>query len=198
MRIVLTRRMMIATGLVAWATAAISAPQAYELVAAGSKVTFIFTAGGSVQSGTVPVENADITVDTRNLANSRAVVTADIRYVTSSVIFITQAIKSPELLDAENHPIVRFSSTAIRLGARGRISEGAVIEGDLTLRGVTRPIELQATLSRPAGTPPHDLGVLYIRLSGALSRAAFGATGYASLAEDRVELDIRAEIRARA
>ncbi|MGA9433304.1 MAG: YceI family protein, partial [Roseobacter sp.] len=104
----------------------------------------------------------------------------------------------PELLDAENHPLVRFSSTAVRLGARGRISEGAIISGDLTLRGVTQPIALQATLSRPAGTPPDDLSVLYIKLNGALSRAAYGATGYASLAEDRVELDIRAEIRARA
>lgn len=198
MRIVLTRRMMMAAGLASCASAALATQQAYELVAEGSQVSFIFTAGGATQTGTIPVETADITVDTRDLTRSDAEVTADIRNITSSIIFITQAIKSPELLDAGNYPLVRFSSTAIRLGAQGRISDGAVILGDLTLRGVTQPIELQATLSRPAGTPPDDLSVLYIRLNGALSRAAYGATGYASLAEDRVELDIAAEIRARA
>jgi len=198
MRIVLTRRMMMAAGLASCASAALATQQAYELVAEGSRVSFIFTAGGATQTGTIPVETAYITVDTRDLTRSDAEVTADIRNITSSIIFITQAIKSPELLDAGNYPLVRFSSTAIRLGAQGRISDGAVILGDLTLRGVTQPIELQATLSRPAGTPPDDLSVLYIRLNGALSRAAYGATGYASLAEDRVELDIAAEIRARA
>lgn len=198
MRIVLTRRMMIAAGLASCATPALAERQAYELVADGSTVSFIFTAGGAAQTGSIPVETADIIVDTRNLTRSDAQVTADIRKITSSIIFITQTIKSPELLDAENHPFVRFSSTEIRLGATGRISQGAVIAGDLTLRGVTLPIALQAALTRPAGTPPDDLGVLYIQLNGALSRAAYGASGYASLAEDRVELDIRAEIRARA
>lgn len=198
MRMVLTRRAMMAAGLASCATPLLAARQAYELVAEGSTVSFIFTTGGAAQSGTIPVKTTNITVDTRDLSRSSAEVTADVRNVTSSIIFITQAIKSPELLDAENHPLVRFSSTAVRLGARGRISEGAIISGDLTLRGVTQPIALQATLSRPAGTPPDDLSVLYIKLNGALSRAEYGATGYASLAEDRVELDIRAEIRARA
>jgi polyisoprenoid-binding protein YceI len=84
------------------------------------------------------------------------------------------------------------------LGAQGRISEGASIEGQLTLRGVTRPLDLDAVLSRPAGSAPDDLSVLTIRLTGRLSRSAFGATGYPQMVADEVELDIRAEIRARA
>lgn len=100
------------------------------------------------------------------------------------------------MLDAGNHPIVRFRSTRIRLGAKGRISEGARIEGDLTLRGVTRPISLNAVLSRPSGSAPDDLSVLFVDLDGQLSRASFGASGYPDLVADTVELDIHAEIRA--
>lgn len=197
MQFVLTRRMMIASGLCACATQAFGAERAYTLVPDDSTVTFVFTTSGAQQSGTVPVETADIRVNTRALAQSSALVTADIRNVRSGLIFVTEAIKSADLLDAANHPIVRFASTGIRLGSGGRISNGAVIDGDLTLRGVTLPISLQATLTRPAGTAPDDLSALYVRLNGTLSRKAYGATGYAALAEDTVALDIRAEIRTR-
>ena len=194
----LTRRLLIATALSALATTGHARSQRYELVAEGSRVAFIFTSNGARQSGTVPVQKADILVDRRNLSNSTAQVTADVRRVRSGLVFITQAIKSPELLDAANHPLVSFTSTRIKLGAEGRISDGAQIEGQLTLRGVTRPIVLDAVLSRPAGTAPDDLSVLFIQLNGELSRSAYGASGYASLADDTVLLDIRAEIRARA
>jgi polyisoprenoid-binding protein YceI len=93
---------------------------------------------------------------------------------------------------------VRFRSTRVRLGARGRISEGAQIEGDLSLRGVTRPIALDATLSRPAGTAPDDLDTLYVDLAGTLDRRDFGATGYPQMVAPEVTLDIRAEIHAEA
>lgn len=194
----LTRRLLIASALSAFATAGQTRTQSYALVEGGSRVAFIFTANGVRQTGTVPVEQADISVDPSRLSNSTADVTADIRKVRSSLLLITQTIKSPELLDAANHPLVRFRSTGIRLGAKGRISEGAQIEGQLTLRGVTLPIVLDAMLSRPAGAAPDDLSVLFIQLNGQLSRTAYGADGYPNLAEDTVLLDIRAEIRARA
>lgn len=197
MRIKLTRRLFLAGGLASTATAAKAQARQYDLVADGSRITFIFTANGIEQTGTVPVQSTDIKVDTRQLTRSTATVTADIRKVTSGLVFITQAIKSPDLLHADAHPIVRFKAMRIILGTAGRISEGARIEGQLTMRGVTQPISLDANLSRPAGTPPDDLSVLFIQLKGTLSRAAFGATGYAGLADDAVSLDIRAELRAR-
>jgi polyisoprenoid-binding protein YceI len=198
MPIRLSRRTLIASGLAAWATSAFSAGKSYELVAEGSRVSFIFTLSGAPNSGTIPIKTADIRVDPENLARSTATVTADVRNIRSGLFFITEAIKSAELLDAERHPTVRFTSNRMQLGAKGRISEGARIDGELTLRGVTRPITLDATLSRPPGTKPDDLSVLYIRLTGTLSRSEYGATGYAGLADDTVSLDILAEIRERA
>lgn len=196
MQLHLTRRLFIAGGLASWASAGLAAGRPYTLIPEGSRVSFVFTSNGAEQSGTVPIETTDIRVDAQNLTRSSATVSADIRNVRSNLVFITQAIKSTDLLDAANHPIVRFTSTRIRLGARGRISEGAQIDGQLTLRGVTQPITLDAMLSRPAGTDVDDLSVLYIQLNGRLSRSAYGASGYAGLADDSVAIDIRAELRA--
>ena len=195
MRIILTRRKAIAGALAVLALPAYAAPQPYVLVKDRSTISFGFDASGAPQTGTVPVETANISVDPRNLAASSARVTADVRQASTGLIFATQAMKSKAVLDADNHPIVSFTSQSIQLGARGRISEGAKITGRLTLRGVTKTLELDAVLSRPAGSSPDDLSVLFVKLSGALSRSAFGATGFADLVADTVTLDIRAEIR---
>lgn len=198
MSIMLSRRLMLAAGLASLATRSEAAAERYDLVQERSRVAFIFDFSGAAQSGTVPVSAADIRVDTRNLARSSADVTADIRDARTGMVFVTQALLSPSVLDAANHPMVRYRSTRVVLGRDGRISEGARIEGDLTLRGVTRPLVLTASLTRPAGSAPDDLSVLTIRLTGTLSRAAFGAAGYPKLVADPVDLDISAEIRRRA
>lgn len=51
-------------------------------------------------------------------------------------------LRSPDFFDAENHPEITFKSTAIK-----PIDEDTFeIEGDFTIRGITRTLELSATL----------------------------------------------------
>lgn len=193
-----TRRTAIAMGLACWTTPGWARPRQYDLIKDSSSVTFNFVLNGTVQSGQVPITSADIRVDPDDLQSSTADVSADIRAAKTGLVFITQALLSASILDAETHPLVRFTSTNIELGARGRISEGAKIAGDLTLRGVTRPIQFDARLSRPAGTPPDDLSLLFVDLTGSVQRSAFGANGFPKLVQDTVTLEIHAEIQARA
>lgn len=190
------RRALLALGLLMAANPLRAAGRQYELVTEGSRITFSFVLKGIRQSGTAPIATADLSIDPADLARSTADVSADIRRAKTGLIFVTEALKSPSVLDAEAHPLVHFVSTAVRLGAKGRIGEGAVIEGDLTLRGVTRPLRLAATLTRPKGSAPDALTELKVHLTGALKRSDYGATGFADLVADRVDLDIMAEIRA--
>ena len=192
----LTRRSLLATTLSAFAAPATAAPRTYALNGENSEVSFRFNLNGITQSGTLPVRTADIQLDPDDLEASQARVTADIRRAQTSLVFITQALLSEDVLDAENHPIVEFVSTDITLGAKGRLSEGATLTGLLTLRGVTRQIVFEVRLSRPAGSTPDDLSVLYARLNGTISRSAFGANGYRDLVADAVDIDIHAELRA--
>lgn len=178
------------------APAAFAAPRRYVLDAAASRVGFSIVLNGAEVKGEMPVARADIRIDTSNLAGSSADVTLDAAGARTGLIFATEAMKGPEVLDTARHPQIRFVSRRIRLGAGGRISEGASITGDLTLRGVTRRVTLAAELYRLPGSAPQDLEVLDVHLSGTLSRSAFGAAGYAGMVGDAVTLDIRARIRA--
>jgi polyisoprenoid-binding protein YceI len=46
------------------------------------------------------------------------------------------SVLGPEFFDAERHPEITFRSTAVRLAGDG----GVEVDGELTIRGVTRPV----------------------------------------------------------
>ena len=55
-------------------------------------------------------------------------------------------VLSPEFFDAENHPEVRFVSTSTDLREDGT----AVVEGELTIKGITHPVTAAGTWTAPA------------------------------------------------
>src|SRR3954454_1115295 len=55
------------------------------------------------------------------------------------------SVLGPEFFDAERHPEITFRSTAVRLADDGR----AEIDGELTIRGVTRPVAASGHYAAP-------------------------------------------------
>ena len=193
----LTRR-SIGIALVSFVIAPIAvcaAPRQYQLDPNASQVGFRYVLNGAAQTGTMPILSAAIIVDPDNLAASSVDVSVSVGGARTGLVFATQALLGPEVLDAANYPTIRFVSHRVTLAADGRLSGGATIDGDLTIRGRTRPTRLVAALYRVPGSELDDLSTLHIRLSGRINRSAFGAVGYAELVADIVELDILAVIR---
>ena len=173
-----------------------AAPTRYALDQTVSQVGFIYVLNGAAQKGTMPVSQADLVIDPENLSDAKVDVQVSVEKARTGLIFATDALKAPSVLDAGQFPTIRFVATAIHLGADGRLSNGARIDGDITMRGVTRPASFEASLFRMQGSAPDDLSTLTIRLTGAVRRSDFGASGYADLVGDVVQLDIVARIQA--
>jgi polyisoprenoid-binding protein YceI len=55
-------------------------------------------------------------------------------------------LKSADYFDVENHPTATFRSTAVRADG-----DGYVLDGEFTLKGITKPVSLQLEF---AGTNP--------------------------------------------
>jgi polyisoprenoid-binding protein YceI len=55
------------------------------------------------------------------------------------------SVVGPQFFDVEHHPEVTFRSTAIRLGDDGRVA----VDGELTMRGVTRDVTADGEYAAP-------------------------------------------------
>ena len=55
------------------------------------------------------------------------------------------SVVGPQFFDVERHPEVTFRSTAIRLGDDGRLE----VDGELTMRGVTREVTAEGEYAAP-------------------------------------------------
>jgi polyisoprenoid-binding protein YceI len=88
---------------------------------------------------------------------------------------LTAHLASPDFFDAERHPEVRFTSTDVSVeGDRVRI------EGELTLKGITRPVTLTGSLTGPVDDPYGNVRV-GLSLDGSIDRRDFDITWNAPL-----------------
>jgi polyisoprenoid-binding protein YceI len=79
-------------------------------------------------------------------------------------------LQSPDFFDAERHPELRFTAEDIDLGGR-EVSARA----ELTIKGVTRPVEVHGTLTSPI-VDPYGNDRIGLRLTAAVDRTAFGVS----------------------
>ncbi len=170
-------------------TPARAAALSYTLDAARSTVRFETDFGPDKITGEMPVSAADVILDFADVANCRVAVRLDVSAANASFPFAAQALKGPKVLDAGSHPEIIFQSTAVT-----RNGDGARVAGNITIRGVTRPIVLDAAIYRQSGSAAGDLSHLSIRLTGSVKRSDFGATGWADMVDDEVRLDILARV----
>lgn len=100
-------------------------------------------------------------------------------------------LRSADFLNAEEHPLARFVMTE----ANQKSETTGTITGDLTLRGVTKPVTLDVTLNKIGPYPFGNNYVLGVTAETTINRSDFGST-YAlenGLVGDEIPLVIELE-----
>ena len=77
-------------------------------------------------------------------------------------------LQSPDFFDTQRYPELRFVSTSVEAS-----DDEIVVHGDLTIKDVTKPVELRGTLSGPE-TDPWGNERIGLELSTTIDRTAFG------------------------
>jgi len=95
-------------------------------------------------------------------------------------------LQSPDFFDAEQYPELRFTAEDIRLDGDGQVS----VDGDLTIKGVTRPVTVTGTVTAPM-SDPYGTERIGLNLTTKVDRTNFGInwnnplpSGEPSLAND--------------
>jgi polyisoprenoid-binding protein YceI len=102
------------------------------------------------------------------------------------------AVCKPALLDCARHRYAHFIST----GVEHTDDQHGVLHGQLTLRGVTRPLDLSFTFNRAAKTIYELHKVAGFSATAALDRSAFGISANAGSIGQQVSLWLELEATA--
>jgi polyisoprenoid-binding protein YceI len=120
-----------------------------------------------------------------DLASTKVSVDAEIRSINSGNSGRDGHLHGADFFDTENHPTMTFRSTGIE-----SIGDNYVLNGDLTLRGITKPLAL-AVAFNGSGVFPMDKSTHFgFEATGELNRSDFGVSYGVPLVSDKVKLSL--------
>ena len=119
--------------------------------------------------------SVDITIDTRSVS-------------TGSALF-NQHIQGEDFLDTAQHPSVTFKSTKVNFDGDKAVS----IEGDLTMKGITKRVTLTVTRFVAAPHPIQKKDTIGADAYTIVKRTDFNMGKYAPAVSDEVRIDIAIE-----
>ncbi len=144
--------------------------------------------GFTYYTGQFTQPTGTLTLDPKNAANDKVDITYDVKKVTSTAEHLNEHIQAADFFDSAKYPTARFTSTKVTVKGTS-----ATILGNLTLKGVTKPVVLNATFvgagTGPMGPPKLNVG---FKATTKIKRSDFGISAYVPLVSDEVELAINA------
>ncbi len=155
----------------------------WNLDAVHSRVDFEVSYLAGTFKGEFHVIGAELTVDGlhASLEGTAKVASVDVKDENLSA-----HLQSPDFFDAERHPELRFSAQNIRLDGDDKVS----VDGELTIKGVTKPVAVTGTVTAPIADP-YGNERIGLNLTTKIDRTDFGLdwnnplpSGQPSLAND--------------
>ena len=130
----------------------------------------------------------ELRLDTKALDKSNVSVSLAVEGVRTGVPSLDKRLKAPEFFDAAAHPSITFKSTGVELLAHDRLR----ITGELSMRGVTRPVVLSAKLNK-IQAEGDKLGRAGFDAEATLRRSDFGLDRYVPAVSDEIGVRITLE-----
>jgi polyisoprenoid-binding protein YceI len=121
---------------------------------------------------------------------SSIAVVIDAASIDSGVDEFDDHLRSADFFDVATHPQITFNSTGVTIDGPAT----AKIAGDLTIKGTTKPVTLDATINRAADDSFAKGYKLGFSAKTAIKRSDFGVDKYTPFVGDDVEIIIEAEL----
>ena len=101
-------------------------------------------------------------------------------------------LRSADFFDAEKFPTASFRSTKVEAAGNGKLK----ITGELTIKGITKGVVLDATLNKASEHPMKKVPAIGFDATTTIKRTDFGVGAYAPNVGDEVTLRITTEATA--
>lgn len=164
----------------------------YKIDSGHSQVVFTLNHLGFTEyTGQFTQPTGSLTLDPANPARDMVDVTFPIDKVSTTVTALDEHLKKPDFFDAAQFPTGHFVSTRIRITGMQ-----AVIDGNLTLKGVTKPVVLQARFIGAGTNPLSKKLTIGFKATTTVMRSQFGVSYGLPIVADKVDLTINAAFEA--
>lgn len=115
--------------------------------------------------------DATVTASKDDFSDAAITFEADVNSVSTKNSQRDEHLKGADFFDAANHPKLSFKSTEVKK----KDAETFVLKGDLTIRGVARPVELNVEYAGIT-VDPYGQTKAGFELTGKINRKDFGLT----------------------
>lgn len=162
----------------------------YKLDSAHGKITWsVDHMGFSTYVGQFVAVQANLTLDPANPSASTLTATIPLTEVDTNSGGLDAHLQTADFFDTANHPVATFVSRSVTIDAAD--PSEAVVVGDLTLRGVTRPVTMAVEFNQ-AGP---SMGAYKAGFDGeaTIKRSDFGIAYGLPVLGDEVTLHIEGE-----
>jgi polyisoprenoid-binding protein YceI len=151
-------------------------------------VSFQMQMLGTVQRGAFDAARGGVALDAQS-GSARIDIAVDAGSLDTGSVGLNAAMKGPDLLDVRDHPqiVYRAQQADFVDGVPTRI------DGELTLRGVTRSVPLSVTAFACADLQAAGPQRCAIAATASFKRSSFGMSRYRFFGNDEVTLEVRAE-----
>jgi polyisoprenoid-binding protein YceI len=133
--------------------------------------------------------DATLDWDADNPSASNLSVVIDATSIDSGVDEFDGHLNGDRFFDTANHPEITFVST--KLVKTGDTT--GIMTGDLTIKGITKPIDLDVTLNRTAKDDFFKIYKIGFTATGTVKRTDYGMDYAVPVVSDEVEINIQAE-----
>jgi polyisoprenoid-binding protein YceI len=147
--------------------------------------------------GSFDTYSGTIALDPKNIENSSVEITIESASISTRNEKRDGHLKSPDFFDVEKNPTLTFKSKKV-----AKKGEGWVAIGDLTIRGVTKEIELPFTLTGPVSVG--NASIIGVSASTEINRQDFGVSWNKTLdaggvvVSDKVRIELEVEAKKQA
>lgn len=174
----------------AFAGAAIAAPVTYKIDPNHTNVLASWSHFG-FSNPSINFGEADGTIvyDAQNVAASSVEVKLPFKGLSALAADFYDHLSSDQWFDAAKHPDATFKSTKVEAAGEGKLK----VTGDLTVKGVTKPVVLDVTLNKAADHPMAKRAAIGFDATATIKRSEFGLGNYVPNVSDEVALRITTE-----
>ncbi|APR70149.1 MULTISPECIES: YceI family protein [Acinetobacter] len=133
-----------------------------------------------------------IKVDNAKPENSSVNVTIPVSSVNTNVVALDKEFQEEAWFNAAKYPNITFKSTKVETKDKKHFK----ITGDLTVKGVTKPVVLDAVLNKQGEHPMAKVPAIGFNATTSFDRSAFGIGNYVPNVGDKITVNITTEATA--